>query len=160
MQSKEEWISKLKKGNYARYQQINKIESTKNKEDDQNQKNSDFNYLLHLPIWNFCKEKIEELSGVQRELSTIIDHYTRISEKEMWLKDIDQLETAWQTAVAGQEVKQHKNSKKQQRTLLQNMKNQTKKRNFKQLKPKESLQQIQPIKRQSRSSKNLMQEQV
>lgn len=118
MQSKEEWISKLKKGNYARYQQINKIESTKYKEDDKNQKNSDFNYILHLPIWNFCKEKIEELTENQRELNTIIEHYSRISEKEMWLKDIDQFEKAWQSSEAGQEVKQHKNAKKQQKTLI------------------------------------------
>lgn len=74
-QSKQDWVFKLAHGGYQRYQQLNKVESTKNREEDENERNSDFNYLLTMPIWSFCQEKVHEMTSVQSELTTVILHY-------------------------------------------------------------------------------------
>jgi DNA topoisomerase II len=81
IQSKQQWIVKLREGKYARFQDLNKVESTKNKEEDENDKNSDYNYLLNMPIWSFCQEKINDMTSVQKELSTIVDYYQTVTEK-------------------------------------------------------------------------------
>ena len=36
IQSKQEWIAKLREKNYSKYQDLNKIESTKNREEEEN----------------------------------------------------------------------------------------------------------------------------
>jgi DNA topoisomerase-2 len=61
MDKKESWIKGLIKNKFKSFSDLPKTKSTKrteysNEDDEINSK--DYNYLLSLPIWNFCQEKV------------------------------------------------------------------------------------------------------
>jgi len=72
VQSKEEWVKRLREGRYTKFQELNRIESTKNREEDENEKNRDYQYLLSMPILSFCQENIRQMESIQTDLNAII----------------------------------------------------------------------------------------
>ena len=60
-----------------------------------------------MPIWSFCQEKIRDMTLAQQELQTVINYYQKTTEIEMWIKDIEHFESAWEKHQSGLEVKQN-----------------------------------------------------
>lgn len=60
---------------------------------------SDFDYLLSMPIWSLTKEKIEKLrqqaAEKERELLSLLEK----SPKDMWKTDLGQFLKAWEVRV-------------------------------------------------------------
>ena len=158
IQSKQEWIHKLKTKHYERYQELNKIESTKNKEEEDNDKNKDYNYLLNMPIWSFCQEKIKDMDTAKHELDTLIHYYQHITEQELWIKDILAFEEAYHEHQAGRNVKQAKTKKHQ--ITYEKQQNSRKRKGHPKDEHDSSIEiEIRPAKT-TRKSRNLMEEEV
>lgn len=62
METKESWIKQLVSEKYKRFNNFTKVESTK-QIDENEDSNKDYNYLLSMPIWSFCHEKVVEIEA-------------------------------------------------------------------------------------------------
>jgi hypothetical protein len=61
-------------------------------ENKYSQVENSYDYLLKMPIRSFTQEKISALANKITETSRQVRILTEMTEKEMWLKDLDELE--------------------------------------------------------------------
>ncbi len=62
------------------------------KKGGENEEEGNYTYLLNLPITSFTKEKLEKLKKEIDETKRAIAQIKKQTEKEMWLRDLDELE--------------------------------------------------------------------
>ncbi|KAI3338874.1 DNA topoisomerase [Ustulina deusta] len=55
-----------------------------------------YDYLLSMPIWSFTQERLDRLKEQIAKKKTEYDDLERLSEKDLWCKDLDDFETEWE----------------------------------------------------------------
>jgi DNA topoisomerase-2 len=86
-------------------------ETKKTDEDDEDDKNNGYDYLLRLQFRSITEEKILKLKNDIESKIKIRDQLSATSEKQMWLKDLDEFEkayTKWLSVIEKEIVKTKK----------------------------------------------------
>lgn len=85
--------------------------------------NDSFDYILRIPIYNFTKDKVEELEQEYSKLKKVIDETEAKTEVMMWKEELDVLDTGYEkflqqtmTDVSTSAVKTGTKTKKKQST--------------------------------------------
>ena len=68
--------------------------SKKKDDDDWDMGSRDYDYLLSMPLWNLTLEKVEKLKEQKFKKEDELEDLRATSEKDIWLKDLDELELA------------------------------------------------------------------
>ena len=50
-----------------------------------------FDYLLHMPMYSVCKEKVDELKKENKELNEHLTYIKNISTEDLWKKELVKL---------------------------------------------------------------------
>jgi len=75
-----------------------------------------YNYLLSMPIYNLTNEKIEELKKQESDKQTEHDTLVKKTPEQLWLKDLDDLENAYDKWIEAKEIPVTTNKKKTKTT--------------------------------------------
>ncbi|KAL2754451.1 hypothetical protein ACRALDRAFT_2138956 [Sodiomyces alcalophilus JCM 7366] len=57
---------------------------------------SDYDYLLSMPIWSLTEERLERLSKMIEKKKAEHDALLALSEKDLWVQDLDDFEAEWE----------------------------------------------------------------
>jgi DNA topoisomerase-2 len=93
---KAEIINQLETRNYPKMfkknlYDISKLDTlTKEEKNDAN-----YNYLTDMSIYNLTKEKVDELNKLEGELMDKLDKLRKTTISELWMNDLDELETSY-----------------------------------------------------------------
>jgi len=71
------------------------IDNEEQEQESDKEKDNEFAYLLDMPIRSFTNKKIKALADSVKKLETEIAVLTRKNEKDLWLDDLAELETAY-----------------------------------------------------------------
>ncbi|CZT01064.1 probable DNA topoisomerase 2 [Rhynchosporium graminicola] len=63
----------------------------------------DFDYLLGLPIWSLTHERVEKLKAQMIAKKEEHDTMEKLSEKDLWCKDLDEFVEEWETQLKEEE---------------------------------------------------------
>ena len=77
MDKRESWIRQLTVDRYKRFNELTKIKSTKIIDNEADDTNKEYNYLLSMPIWNFCQEKVVELEYALEQTRKMVTYYEK-----------------------------------------------------------------------------------
>lgn len=76
---------------------------------------SDYDYLLGMAIWSLTQERVEKLMRQIGDKELEIDTLIKLSPKDLWTKDLDDLILEWETELAEEEKRAKKNRSKGRR---------------------------------------------
>lgn len=68
-----------------------------------------YSYLIELPLWSLTYEKIEELKNQLEDIRKILNDYKSKTEEDIWLNELDELETTykqWVKELAEEQAKE------------------------------------------------------
>ncbi|KAI1281234.1 DNA topoisomerase [Xylaria sp. FL0933] len=100
-------VVELRERNYEAFAKNVDPKKTKDEEEeedggDDNEKALDANddahgydYLLAMPIWSFTQERLDRLKELILKKKAEHDELKRLSEKDLWCKDLDDFEVEW-----------------------------------------------------------------
>jgi len=77
---------------------------------------NDFDYLLGMAIWSLTQERVEKLLKQIGDKETEIDALIKLSPKDLWTKDLDELLEEWHTQLQVEATRAKKSKGKGRRT--------------------------------------------
>ncbi|KAI0971156.1 DNA topoisomerase [Xylaria arbuscula] len=99
-------VAELRERKYEAFAKNTDMKKTKDEDEedeDDNEKAADANddahgydYLLSMPIWSFTQERLDRLKEQIAKKKTEHDELQKLSEKDLWCKDLDDFEAEWE----------------------------------------------------------------
>ncbi|KAJ4294862.1 DNA topoisomerase 2 [Collariella sp. IMI 366227] len=68
-----------------------------NEEEEASSGARDYDYLLSMPIWSLTNERLEKLKNLIASKKAEYDELDALSEKDLWIKDLDEFVEEWHT---------------------------------------------------------------
>ncbi|KAI5195412.1 type II DNA topoisomerase [Aureobasidium subglaciale] len=77
---------------------------------------NDFDYLLGMAIWSLTQERVEKLLKQIGDKEAEVDALIKLSPKDLWTRDLDELLEEWHTQLEVEETRAKKSKSKGRRT--------------------------------------------
>jgi DNA topoisomerase-2 len=77
---------------------------------------NDFDYLLGMAIWSLTQERVEKLLRQIGDKEAEVDALIKLSPKDLWTRDLDELLEEWHTQLEVEETRAKKSKSKGRRT--------------------------------------------
>ena len=76
------------------------IQLLKDKKFEPSSEDDDFDYLLRMPLWSLCTDKMNELEDQMTKKKAELETLEATTIKQIWLQELEILETAYKQELA------------------------------------------------------------